>query len=156
MGIIFTPTSAHWRFDSKKETFEMGLIGSQPEPVDHLICVSGRCWRGYHGNISDREARRRLINETNGIFLVYDNPNVRGQLLLAVYYEGRVHRVPIRRRPDLKYVLGEEGRAYRSVHRLIKRHRRPFGWYVNVRDGRHFQLNGHVLRPDDMGEKGYW
>lgn len=83
-----------------------------------------------HENINNERAKNLLKDERNGMFLVYD------QLLLAVHYHGKVHRVPIRRSyTDGKYRLGEETRTYQSVHRLIKRHRRPFGWAVHLQGG---------------------
>ena len=79
------------------------------------------------------------------MFLVYDDPDDQGQLLLAVHYRGKVHRVPIRRRTtDGKYRLGKVTRAYQSVHKLIKRHRRPFGWAVHLQGVERVILIGYV------------
>ena len=107
--------------------------------------ISGTEWKGYHGNINNEQAKDRLKDERNGIFLVYDDPDIKGQLLLAVHYHGEVHRVPIRQSTtDGKYRLGEETRAYQSVQRLIERHQRPFGWAVHLQGGRHVTLIGYV------------
>lgn len=108
-------------------------------------------WKGYHGEISNEEAESRLkIGASNGIFLVYDDPVHQGQYLLAVYYNRSVHRIRIIRRSDGKYVLGEDvpgARAHRSVHGLIKHHRRPFGKPINLEGGGHVVLEGYVYLP---------
>lgn len=108
-------------------------------------------WKGYHGEISNEEAESRLkIGASNGIFLVYDDPVHQGQYLLAVYYNRSVHRIRIIRRSDGKYVLGEDvpgARAHRSVHGLIKHHRRPFGKAINLEGGGHVVLEGYVYLP---------
>ena len=119
-------------------------------------------WKGYHGAISNEQAENRLKikGATNGMFLVYDEPpdeklkgNRRhramnqGQYLLAVYYNGEVHRIRILRCSDGKYVLGQDVpgvRAHDSVHKLIKHHRRPFGKAINLEGGGHVTLEGYV------------
>ena len=120
---------------------------------DHIICTSkGKKWKGYHGNISTKQAKDLLKAENNGMFLVYDaGPDEEGQFLLAVHYRGEVHRVPIHRNTtDRKYMLGHETRGYHSVHTLIKRHRRPFGWAVHLQGGGRVTLIGYVYTVTEL------
>ena len=120
-------------------------------PQDVLGGPTG--WKGYHGEISHEEAEKRLKTElgaSNGVFLVYDDPLHQGHYLLAVYYNGSIHRVRILRRQDGKYVLSEDvpgARAHRSVHGLIKHHRRPFGKAINLEGGGNVVLEGYVYIP---------
>ena len=113
---------------------------------DHIICKSkGKKWKGYHANINQEQAESLLKDEKNVMFLVYDDPNKEQQLRLAVHYRDEVHHVRIRRRAtDRKYMLGEETRAYNSVHRLIKRHRRPFGWAAHLQGVGRVTFRGYV------------
>lgn len=84
----------------------------------------------YHAKITDEEAERRLRQGSGGIngsYLVYDNPNKRGQYVLLVTHKGNLHRWRIlHREADSKYILGKDGpgvEGYSSVRELIKAHR---------------------------------
>ncbi len=97
----------------------------------------------YHGQISNQEADNRLRSAaggTNGSYLVYDNPIVRGQYVLLVYHKGDLLRWMIRTtRPDHgMYILGNDGPGvvrYRTIRELIKAHRGITGKQIKIEGG---------------------
>ena len=103
----------------------------------------------YHGKISNQEADNSLRSAsggTNGSYLVYDDPAVRGQYVLLVYlYTGDLLRWMIRpTRPDGMYILGDDGPGvvrYRTISKLIKAHRGITGKPIKMESGGAFTLS---------------
>ena len=98
--------------------------------------------RWYHGKISHREAEARLregAGGNDGSYLVYDNPNEKGFILL-VYYKGDLVQRKIRNRQpgsnmSDSFILGDGGPGYKTVRKLIKAHRGVFGRPIMLESG---------------------
>lgn len=115
-------------FGDDTEREERGSLLQSRRSFESVAEVEGapveKKW--YHGGISDDEAEYRLKSaaQGNGDYLVYDGN--RGEYVLLVFYEGRLHRWQIRRRRDGRYIVGTDGpgvESYESVRQLIKHHR---------------------------------
>ena len=94
----------------------------------------------YHGAITNVEAETRLkIAQNDGSYIVYDNPQKKGQYILLVYYKRNLYRWKIsRRRSDKKYILGNDGEGvtgYDTVPKLIKAHRGIRGKPIKLEHG---------------------
>ena len=119
----------------------------------------------YHASITNDEAEHRLKFTANedGNYLVYDFYNetgpVHGEYKLLVYYdEGKVYRRKISRRPDGKFILGEDKTAmvesYTSVRKLIKAHRGVRGKpLARLADGRVVKLTRDYIKVTESDSR---
>ena len=101
--------------------------------------------RWYHGGITDREADARMKSATadgsdsDGTYLVYDNPRREGGYILLAHHRGELHRWRIsKRRSDNMYILGRDGpdvKGFETVRKLIHHHRGITGFPIKLEHG---------------------
>ena len=111
--------------------------------VDTEGAPTGKRW--YHGRITDEAADARLRaatadgSDSDGTYLVYDNPRREGGFILLVYHRGELHRWRItRRRSDNMYILGRDWpdvKGFKTVDKLIHHHRGVTGVPINLERG---------------------
>ena len=104
---------------------------------------TGKRW--YHGRISDELADLRMRSATadgsdsDGTYLVYDNPRREGGFILLVYHREELHRWRIsKRKSDDMYIIGRGGtdvKGFKTVRELIHHHRGVTGVPINLEHG---------------------